>query len=393
MMINRMRNVWPLLIAGSIGAMGVQVASADNYQLLVGSYTAGQSQGIYRLNFDSATGQIDARPLQVIKSENPSWLTLSRDQQRVFVVNENGPGQTDPVGRVSSYAIDPKTQALTLINQVQSLGNEPTHSSLSLEASHLFVSNYSVAEDPGGTLAVLPVADGSLKPVVQMSSHPASRVNPERQMSAHVHATIPSPDGQYVFSNDLGADKVFAYRFDPKANPDLPLTPATPSFVQLPPGSGPRHLLFSADGKHAWLTMEMSAQVAVFDYRDGKLEQTQLVDLAAGQPVSDKAAAALHASRDGKFLYVSNRGTANQLLVFAIDPATGHLKELQRRPVEGDHPREFSLDPSGKFVLIANQKSNQIVVVERDAITGLLGKTVQKLPMDAPSDLKFMVRQ
>ncbi|WP_447802677.1 lactonase family protein [Pseudomonas serbica] len=389
-----MRNLWPLLIAGSIGAMGVQVAAADDYQLLVGSYTAGQSQGIYRLAFDSATGQIDAKPLQVIKSENPSWLTLSKDQQRLFVVNENGPGQADPVGRVSSYAIDPKTHELSLIYQVQSLGNEPTHSSLSLDASHLFVSNYSVSEDPGGTLAVLPLAaDGTLKPVVQMSSHPASRVNPERQTSAHVHSTVSSPDGNYVFSNDLGADKVFVYRFDPKANPDLPLTPATPSFVQLPPGSGPRHLLFSADGKHAWLTMEMSAQVAVFDYRDGKLEQTQMVDLAAGQPVSDKAAAALHASKDGKFLYVSNRGTANQLLVFAIDPATGHLKELQRRAVEGDHPREFSLDPSGKFLLIANQKSNRIVVVERDAKSGLLGKTVQTLPMDAPSDLKFLVRQ
>jgi 6-phosphogluconolactonase (cycloisomerase 2 family) len=161
----------------------------------------------------------------------------------------------------------------------------------------------------------------------------------------------------------------------------------------MPPGSGPRHLLFSADGKHAWLTMEMSAQVAVFDYKDGQLKQTQMVELATGQPVSDKAAAALHASSDGKFLYVSNRGTTNQLLVFAIDPVTGHLKELQRRSVEGDHPREFSLDPSGKFVLIANQKSNQIVVVERDSKTGLLGKTVQKLPMDAPSDLKFLVRQ
>lgn len=390
----RMRNFWPLLMAGSIGAMGVQAAIADDYQLLVGSYTAGQSQGIYRLNFNSATGQIDAKPLQVIKSDNPSWLTLSKDQRRLFVVNENGPGQSDPVGRVSSYAIDPKTHELSLINQVQSLGNEPTHSSLSADASHLFVSNYSVAEDPGGTLAVLPVsADGALKPVVQMSSHPASRVNPERQMSSHVHSTVSSPDGRYVFSNDLGADRVFAYRFDPKANPDLPLTPANPAFVQLPAGSGPRHLLFSADGKHAWLTMEMSAQVAVFDYRDGSLEQTQMVDLAAGQPVSDKAAAALHASADGKFLYVSNRGTANQLLVFAIDPATGHLKELQRRSVEGDHPREFSLDPSGKFVLIANQKSNGIVVVERDAKTGLLGKTVQKLPMDAPSDLKFLLRQ
>jgi 6-phosphogluconolactonase (cycloisomerase 2 family) len=393
-MIRTMRNLWPLLMAGSIGAMGVQAAFADDYQLLVGSYTAGESQGIYRLNFDSATGQINPKPLQVIKSENPSWLTLSRDQRRLFVVNENGPGQADPVGRVSSYAIDPKSHALSLINQVQSLGNEPTHSSLSLDASHLFVSNYSVAEDPGGTLAVLPVgADGTVKPVVQMSSHPASRVNAERQMSAHVHSTVPSPDGKFVFSNDLGADKVFVYRFDPKANPELPLTPATPAFVQLPAGSGPRHLLFSADGQHAWLTMEMSAQVAVFDYRDGKLEQTQMVDLAAGQPVSDKAAAALHASADGKFLYVSNRGTANQLLVFAVDPATGHLKELQRRAVEGDHPREFSLDPSGKFLLIANQKSNQIVVVERDAKTGLLGKTVQKLPMDAPSDLKFLLRQ
>ncbi|CAN7526471.1 lactonase family protein [Pseudomonas sp. LjRoot277] len=389
-----MRKLWPLLMAGSVCAMGFQVALADDYQLLVGSYTAGQSQGIYRLNFDSATGQIDAKPLQVVKSENPSWLTLSKDQRHLFVVNENGPGQTDPVGRVSSYAIDPKTHELSLINQVQSLGNEPTHSGLSVDAGHLFVSNYSVAEDPGGTLAVLPVGvDGTLKPVVQMSSHPSSRVNPERQMSAHVHSTVSSPDGQYVFSNDLGADKIFAYRFDPKANPELPLTAATPASVQLPPGSGPRHLLFSADGKHAWLTMEMSAQVAVFDYKDGQLKQTQMVELATGQPVSDKAAAALHASGDGKFLYVSNRGTANQLLVFAIDPATGHLKELQRRSVEGDHPREFSLDPSGKFLLIANQKSNQIVVVERDSKTGLLGKTVQKLPMDAPSDLKFMVRQ
>jgi 6-phosphogluconolactonase (cycloisomerase 2 family) len=381
-------------MAGSIGAMGVQAASVEDYQLLVGSYTAGQSQGIYRLAFDSSTGQIDARPLQVIKSENPSWLTLSKDQRHLFVVNENGPGQVDPVGRVSTYAIDPKTHVLSLISQVQSLGNEPTHSSLSVDGSHLFVSNYSVAEDPGGTLAVVPVAaDGTLKPVVQMSSHPASWVNPERQASAHVHSTVPSPDGKYVFSNDLGADKVFAYRFDPKANPQLPLTPANPAFVQLPPGSGPRHLLFSADGKHAWLTMEMSAQVAVFDYHDGTLEQTQMVDLAAGQPVSDKAAAALHASADGKFLYVSNRGTANQLLVFAIDPLTGRLTELQRRAVEGDHPREFSLDPSGKFLLIANQKSNQIVVVERDAKSGLLGKTVQKLPMDAPSDLKFLLRQ
>jgi 6-phosphogluconolactonase (cycloisomerase 2 family) len=390
----KMRNVWPLLMAGSFGAMGVQAAPADLHELLVGTYTQGQSQGIYRLKFDSQSGHLDATPLQVVKSANPSWLTLSSDQRRLFVVNENGPGQTDPVGRVSSFAVEPNTHALSLINQVQSLGNEPTHSSLSADGKYLFVSNYSVAEDPGGSLAALPVsADGKLAPPVQLSSHQPSRVNPERQLSAHVHSAMSSPDGQYVFANDLGADKIFVYRYDPKANPERPLTAATPASVQLPPGSGPRHLLFSADGKHAYLTLEMSAQVAVFDYQAGKLTQRQMVDLAAGKPPAQRASAALHASSDGKFLYVSNRGTANELLVFAIDPATGELKELQRRSVEGDHPREFSLDPSGKFVLVANQKSNQIVIIARDVKTGLLGKTVQKLPFDSPSDIKFFLRQ
>lgn len=389
-----MRKFWPLLMAGSVGAMSAQAAPLETFALLVGSYTAGTSEGIYRLQFDSRTGQFSGAPVLAAKAQNPSWLTLSQDQQHLFVVNENGPGQQDPVGRVSSYRIDPANQQLTLVNQVQSLGNEPTHSSLAADGRYLFVANYSVLEDPGGSLAVLPVdAAGKLSPPVQLSAHPASRVNPERQASNHVHSVVSSPDGKYVFVQDLGADKVFAYRYDPKANHEQPLTPADPAFVQLPPGSGPRHLLFSADGKHAWLTTEMSAQVAVYDYQDGRLTQRQRVDFAAGQPLSDKAGAALHASSDGRFLYVSNRGTANQIVVFAIDPATAQLTEIQRRTVEGDHPREFSLDPSGKFLLIANQKSNQIVVIARDTQTGQLGKTVQKLPIDAPSDLKFLVRQ
>ncbi|AZD08205.1 3-carboxymuconate cyclase [Pseudomonas chlororaphis] len=389
----RMRNFWPLLMAGSVGAMAVQAAPVETQELLVGSYTQGQSEGIYRLKFDGRTGKIDAKPLQVVKSVNPSWLTLSKDQKQLFVVNENGPGQADPIGRVSSFGIEAKSRKLNPINQVQSLGNEPTHSSLSGDGRYLFVSNYSVVADPGGSLAVLPVGtDGKLSPVVQLSSHPGSRVNPERQVAAHVHSVVSSPDGQFVFASDLGADKIFVYRYDPKANAEHPLTAAEPAFVELPPGSGPRHLLFSADGKHAYLTLEMSAQVVMFDYQDGKLSQKQILDLTSGGK-DKKAAGALHASKDGKYLYVSNRGTANQLLVFAIDEATGQLKEIQRRSVEGDHPREFSLDPSNKYVLIGNQKSNEIVVIERDAKTGFLGKTVQKLPFDSPSDIKFLVRQ
>ena len=383
----------PVLMALSVGAMSAQADSRDEVELLVGSYTQGKSQGIYRLQFDSAKGRITPEPLQVFKAANPSWLTLSKDQTRLFVVNENGKGQSDVVGRASSVAIDPKTNELTLINQVKTLGEEPTHSSLSADGRYLFVANYGVHADPGGSLAVLPInAEGQLQPVTQMSSHPASRVNPERQMSAHVHSAVSSPDGKFVYASDLGADKVFVYRYEPGANPDHPLVAADPAFVALPAGSGPRHLLFSGDGKHAYLTTEMSAQVFVFDYDNGRLKQRQALELAHGMPAQNRTAGALHASQDGKFLYVSNRGKANEILVFAINPGNGELTEIQRRSVDGDHPREFALSPNGKFLLIANQMSNAIVVLERDPETGTLGKTVQTLTMDAPSDLKFINR-
>ncbi|KOX63224.1 3-carboxymuconate cyclase [Pseudomonas psychrophila] len=383
----------PMLMALSVGAMSAQAESRDEVELLVGSYTQGKSQGIYRLQFDSAKGRITPEPLQVFKTANPSWLTLSKDQSRLFVVNENGKGQRDVVGRASSVAIDPKTNQMMLINQVKTLGEEPTHSSLSADERYLFVANYGVHADPGGSLAVLPInAEGQLQPVTQMSSHPASQVNPERQMSAHVHSVVSSPDGKFVYASDLGADKVFVYQYDPAANADHPLVAADPAFVALPAGSGPRHLLFSKDGKHAYLTTEMSAQVFVFDYDKGRLKQRQALELAHGMPAQNRAAGALHASQDGKFLYVSNRGKANEILVFAINPSNGELTEIQRRSVDGDHPREFALSPNGKFLLIANQMSNAIVVLERDPETGMLGKTVQTLEMDAPSDLKFINR-
>ena len=381
-----------LLLAVSVGAFSV-LASAADVELLVGTYTQGQSQGIYRLQFDSRSGRINPEPLQVFKADNPSWLTLSPDQRRLYVVNENGQGQRDELGRVSSLAIDPQSQQLSLINQVKTLGEEPTYSSLSADGRYLFVANYGVHADPGGSLVVVPIAaDGQLQPVTQISSHPASRVNPERQLSAHVHSVVPSPDGRFVFACDLGADRIFAYRYDPTANPEHPLAAASPAAIQLPPGSGPRHLWFGVDGKHAYLSTEMSAQVVVFDYQDGQLKQRQILELAPGMPAHKRAGGGLHGSADGKFLYVSNRGQANELLVFAIDPNSGELQPIQRRSVEGDHPREFSLSPDGKFLLVANQLSNEIVVLERDPDTGKLGKTLQKLAMDTPSDLKFIIR-
>ncbi|MCY1501890.1 6-phosphogluconolactonase [compost metagenome] len=383
------RTARSLLLAGGIGLLALTASAADHH-LLVGTYTDSKSEGIYHYRFDSATGRIESTPLQMIRSENPSWLTFSRDLKYLFVVNENGPGGKDEVGKVSSFRIDPKTRDLRLINQVESRGDHPTHVSLAKDEQHLFIANYAATRAPGGSLAVVEVdGSGRLSTVVQQEVHGASGVDPDRQSSSHVHSAVSSPDGHYVYVQDLGADKIFVYRYDP-TNMRHPLVAAVPAAIELPPGSGPRHLLFSPDGRHAYLTLEMSAQIAVFDREGSNLTLKQLTDMAAGQAADHKSGAALHLCADGRFLYASNRGKANELLVYAVDKANGKLKELQRRPVEGVEPREFSLDPTGRFVLIANQKSNQIVVVRREPSTGLLGETVQKFAIDSPSDVKFL---
>jgi 6-phosphogluconolactonase (cycloisomerase 2 family) len=379
-MMTKMNRTWTTLLTASLMSLTIHAHAST---LLVGSYTDGASQGIYRYLFDDKAGRIEPTPQQVVKSVNPSWLVLSADQRQLFVVNET------PGGHASSFSVSTKGEIKPL-NQVATQGDEPTHASLSRDQRYLFVANYAVKPDPGGSLVVIPVArDGKLKAVVQQARHKASGVNPERQAGAHVHALVLSPDGQHVYACDLGADKVFIYRYD-GASVDKPLSPAIPASVALPPGSGPRHLLFDAKGQHAYLTLEMSGEVVMFDVEDAALLERQRLPLTEQQDAVAKAAGGLHLSADGRFLYVSNRGTANEILVFAVGKNDGQLTFVQRRSVEGDHPREFALDPSGNFLLVANQKSNQIVVMRRDLLTGELGETVQTMAQDAPSDLKFI---
>lgn len=361
-----------LLLASGLGM------TAHAHELLVGSYTDGASQGIYRYRFSD--GRIEAAPLQVMATGNPSWLTLSADGRRLFAVNEAAAGQ------VSAFSLD-AGHVLTALNQVGSDGAEPTHSSLSRDGRFLFVANYGGSNAEGGSLSVLPVlVDGRLGQPLQHLRHAASKVDPERQATPHVHSVVSSPDGRFVFASDLGADKVFAYRYVPEQAEPLQALGA----VALPPGSGPRHLLFSGDGRHAWLTLEMGAAVAVFDHQDGHLTLRGTQPLTDNTDPAARAGGALHASADGRFLYVSNRGTANELVVFAIDPLDAGLSLVQRRSVEGDHPREFALDPQQGFVLVTNQKSNEIVVIRRDPATGLLGDVVQRFAQPAPSDVKFL---
>lgn len=379
-------------LAVALLAFSISGVAAPMYQLLIGSYTSeGGSEGIYRMQFDAERGYLEPQPLQVVRTHNPSWLTLDLNRNRLYAANENGPSHPDPVGRVSAFTMAPASGQLSPLAQQITLGDEPTHLSQSRDGRYLFVSNYGSAPNPGGSLAVIPTAeDGTLSPVTQLATHKASEKHPQRQKSAHVHSAVMSPNGKRLFVSDLGADKIFVYRYDP-ASAERPLSPAEPPFIQLPDGSGPRHLVFSPDGSQAYATLELSAQVARFDHVDGSLVQRQLVDLAENGKVDGHSPGAIHPSPDGRFLYVSDRAEANRIMVYAIEE-TGSLREIQQRASEGREPREFAIDPSGRFMLIANQKSDQLVVLQRDPDSGLLGDTVQILPMSRPSDVKFIDR-
>lgn len=374
------------LFALLVGHTAPARAEPGLFNLLVGSYTAGSSQGLYVYRFNSRNGQIDG-PLRIVKASNPSFLTLSRDGRTLFAVNENGRGSSgDTIGRVTSYRFEPGNGRLQQVSQVKSLGDEPTHSSLSTDGKFLFVANYSSL--PEGSLAVLPIQDGGvLSPVAQIEFHQPSEQHP-RQQSSHVHAAVTTPDGRFVFAPDLGADKVFVYRYLPQ-QPERPLVAAETPFVPVPEGSGPRHLVFSADGRYAYLTLELAGQVMAFAHQDGMLRQLQSYSLTPQEFTGERDAGALHLSGDGRFLYVASRGTDNQLAVFAVNP-DGTLTFVERHPVNGLSPREFAIDPSGRFLLVANQKSNQLKVFARDPDSGKLGDELQSLDVGAPADLKFV---
>lgn len=384
------RNVPLLFCAMTLLAGCAGRAPVDTSQLLVGC--SGETcPGIQRFAFDGTQGRLTEKPLQTLASANPSWLVLSPDGHQLFVTNENPPKGRDPAGQVSSFAIgEGDEHSLTPLSQVASKGAEPTHASLSEDGRFLFVAHYGSKPTPGGSLAAIPVsAHGTFGPVAQLVRQPFSRRGSQRQGSSHMHAAVPA--GDFLFVTDLGADKVYAYRYDGD-KPKKPLQAAKPGAFALPKGSGPRHLVFDRSGNRAYLTLELSNQIAILGRDEAKLEQQGLVDLdpPGANAQGDRRLGALQLSPDGRFLYVARRGVENQIVVYAVSAADGSLSEVQRHASGGDEPREFTFAPDGRFLLVANQKSDSLVVFSRDPQSGLLVEQVQRVSTPAPSALRFV---
>ena len=351
------------------------------YDLLVGTYTEpGKSEGIYVYRFNSATGEFKYSG-EATGIKNPSYLCVSKDGNYVYSVNEVGDGN----GGVSAFSFDSPSGQLSFINSASSGGDSPCYISVDDRNSSVYVGNYG-----GGSLSAVPIkADGSLGSGLQTIQHEGKSIG-TGQNNPHVHATVLSPDGRYLFVPDLGTDKVYIYTVD-SGNSD-PLTAADPAFVKVKAGSGPRHFIFHPNGKYAYLIQEITGDVTVFDYKDGKLTMKQTISLGSDEykENGDSAAAAdIHISPDRKFLYGSLRGTSNELVIYDIDKK-GKLKMVGRQSTLGKTPRNFALDPTGNFLLVGNSGDDEIVIFKRDQKTGLLTPTGGKIQVGAPVCLKFV---
>jgi 6-phosphogluconolactonase len=366
------------LLLFTVLIMGSQVFAQQKQFMLVGTYTSGSSQGIYVYEFDSATGKTIL--VDSIATTNPSFLTSSATGNFVYAVNEDAGKQG---GKVSSFSFNKKTGQLSLLNEQPSMGDHPCYITLDKTGKWVTVGNYT-----GGNLAVLPVqADGTLGKPATVLQHKGSSVNANRQKAPHVHATVFSPDNKFLLVADLGMDKITVYAFDEKTGS---LTAATDPAIAIAPGSGPRHLAFHPNSKWLYLINELSGDVIVFDYNSGTTKQIQTISTIPTGVQNPSSSAEITVSADGKFLYASNRNPINDIAIFSIDQKAGTLTNIGFQSTLGRGPRHFTIDPSGRSLVVANQNSNSIVIFNRDVNTGLLTYTGQSVQIADPVCIEWM---
>lgn len=341
-----------------------------SYEFLVGTYTDSPIEGINHLVFSPSENLLTVETVAA-GIANPSFVLASKNGRRVFSLEEES---GVPGGQILTFDRNPVDNTLTLIDQKESGGDHPCHISLSPNEDFVILGNYT-----GGSLSVFKVSpDGKLQHA-QTIKHRGKSINPERQEKSHVHSTTFDPEGKRVLVADLGTDKIYVYAFDPTKGEPLALSGTFP----MTPGDGPRHLAFSADGKEVLIVAEMAAVLDVHSYENGILSPTQRLSMLSEGFEGKVGAAEIRLSPDGKQVYVSNRGDANTLSVFGRN-ALGKYVLVQNISSGGLMPRNFNLTADGKYLLAAHQASNDIVIFERDSITGKLTQTLWKAELHKP---------
>ena len=346
----------------------------NHLNLIVGTYTKScESGGIYTYDFDLNNGEIFLKS-NTEKINNPSFLTLSSDRNFVYSVN-----QFQKENSISAFKFNSKSGKLDFMNAQNSQGVNPCY--ITNDKKNVIVANYT-----SGSLAVFSKnSDGSLGEVKQVFQQFGKSINPKRQESPHVHMVQFSPDKKFVFATDLGKDKIYIYSYNGSSKTEM-LT--IKDSVSIKPGSGPRHLTINKTGSLVYLLQELDGTLTVYKNNNGKLIQFQETTVVAPNFTGESSAADIHISSDGRFLYASNRGTANDISCFEIQN-DGSLIFKERTNTQGKGPRNFTIDPTGNYLLVGHQYTNNIVIFKINKETGSLTDTGKRIDICSPVCLIF----
>ena len=353
----------------------------------VGTYTerAGASTGsggIYAFQWDTGSGSLHALHA-VAPATNPSFLTLHPNGRFLYAVSEGGGSAASD--SINAFAIDEANPsgALRALGSVPSMGKGPCFVSVDPGGHWLFAANYQ-----SGSIAVFPIlGDGRLAPAAQMIQQQGSGPVAGRQQGPHAHEVVLSPDGRFLLAADLGADRIFVYHFDATSGTLRPN--ATPAAV-LPAGYGPRHFVFSHDARQLYVVTELAARLLSFRWnaQDGVLTPLAETSTLPADFSGERSGAEIALHPNGRFLYTSNRGDSNTIAIFRIG-VDGIPMPSGRVSSGGKTPRYIGIDPSGQFLIAANQDSSGVVVFRIDPASGGLRPQGDALAVPAPVDVVF----
>ena len=379
------------LAAACTRAAGSDVPPPRPPLVHVGTYTdRGRTDGVFLFRLDADAGALrPAGPAEAV-GPNPSFLAVRPGRRALYAVNEVMEWEGRPSsGGVSAFAVDGDTGELVALGPPRaSHGGAPCYVSVDRTGRVALVANYM-----GGNVASLPIAaDGTLGAAASVLRHEGpTGPNAARQEGAHAHCIIPDPSNRYALAADLGLDRIYVYRLDDRAGT---LAPAATPFVAAAPGAGPRHLAFHPSGRVLYAVNELDLTLSAFrwDADPGTLTPAATVSLLDAGPrpaaASEWTAADLHVAPSGRFLYASVRGD-NSLSVLSLDAAGTTPTLVQRVSTGGNWPRNFALDPSGRLLFVANQRSNSIVAFRVDQATGRLTPTGQQVEVPSPVCVRF----
>ena len=362
--------------------LGAAQSAIPGKLLLVGTQTAGTSKGIYAYSFDSVTGEMTKVGLAAA-TRNPTFVITAPDRKTIYATNELGEFNGQKGGALSSFSLNPATGMLTQVSQVATKGADTCHACVDATGRSVFVANYT----GGSAASFLATNHAHLSEAISFFQYTGHGPDTDRQQGPHAHRVTVSPDNKFLLVNDLGLDLIHVYTLDAAT---AKLTPNETPAWKAPAGSGPRALVFHANGTYAYCVTEMGCQVIVLEWsaEAGTLDTKQVLKLPLQPQPGPITGDDIVLSKDGRFAYVTCRGD-DFVATFAVSADGSRLTFQRRSSCGGKVPRHLALDPTGRFLLVANQGSDNIAVFPRDVNSGQLSEMGKSYPISKPQCLVF----